>query len=124
LNHYSTYYVLPAEDGENRFLDGDANIKTERDPAWNSSGIGWAVVPFGFRKVITWVAKEYGLPVYITENGFGGKETDGLDDFDRVDYYWAYINELLKSILIDGSDIRGYAAWSLLDNYEWAMGYT
>jgi lactase-phlorizin hydrolase len=123
LNHYSTHYVLPS-DGLNGWMDGDANIRSERDPAWNSSGIGWAIVPWGLRNVTTWVAREYGLPIYITENGYGGQESQGLDDPERVNYYRAYINEVLKSIKLDGSDVRSYTAWSLIDNYEWTLGYT
>jgi len=123
LNHYSTHYVLPS-DGSNGWMDGDANIQSERDPSWNSSGIGWSVVPWGLRNVTTWVAREYQMPIYITENGYGAQESEGINDIERVNYYRAYINEVLKSIVYDGSDVRAYTAWSLMDNYEWTMGYT
>lgn len=123
LNHYSTHYVLPS-DGSNGWWDGDANVRSEGDPAWNTSGIGWAVVPWGLRRVTTWIAQEYGMPIYITENGFGAQESETWNDVERVNYYRAYINEVLKSIKLDGSDVRSYTAWSLMDNYEWTMGYT
>lgn len=110
-------------DGSNGWLDGDANLKTESDSTWDTNGIGWQVYPPGFRKIITWVSKQYSLPVYITENGYGGSVDEGLDDTGRQKYYRAYINEVLKAIELDGADVRSYTAWSLLDNYEWGMGY-
>lgn len=114
---------MPSDGSENWF-NGDANIKTEWDDSGNVNGIGWAVVPSAFRKIITWVSKEYSLPVYITENGYGGHPDERLDDAGRQNYYKLYINEALKAIKYDGADVRSYTAWSLLDNYEWTMGYT
>jgi len=123
LNHYSTHYVLPT-DGTNDWLWGDAEISFEGNDAWNKSGIGWTVVPWGIRNVTTWVWNQYNLPIYITENGYGGMENETLNDQGRIDYYRGYINEVLKSIVYDGADVRSYTAWSLVDNYEWTMGYT
>ncbi len=75
--------------------------------------------------MITWISKEYGYPpIYVTENGYGGWEDDGVEDPIRANFYKSYINEMLKSIKLDGSDVKGYAAWSLLDNLEWVSGYT
>lgn len=88
------------------------------------SGVGWTVVPYGFRNALTWIHKEYKLPIYVTENGYGSLESEGLDDVDRQNYYRSYINEMLKSIVHDNVDVRGYTAWSLMDNFEWIDGYT
>jgi len=123
LNHYSTGYLIPS-DGSNPGLDGDANLGNGGgDPSWNSSGIGWSVVPFGIRRTIGWIWDEYKMPIYITENGYGGAEAEGLDDEPRTNFYRAYINQVLKAVKLDGADVRSYAAWSLLDNYEWSQGY-
>ena len=47
-----------------------------------------------------------------------------LDDLHRIYYYKHYINQLLKSVILDGVNVKGYFAWSLLDNFEWSSGYT
>lgn len=57
----------------------------------------------------------------ITENGFA--TFGGLDDDDRIKYYRNYLDALLDAI-DEGSNIIGYTAWSLLDNFEWMYGYT
>jgi len=47
-----------------------------------------------------------------------------VEDKQRTQYYRDYINEMLKAINIDGVNVTGYTAWSLMDNYEWRRGYT
>lgn len=122
INHYSSHYVEPAYD--NTWIDGDADVRGSADPDWEQNGIGWSIVPWGFRKLLTWIDRTYNLPIYVTENGYGGVGTEGLDDQPRVRYYTNYINEMLKSVKLDGANVKGYAAWSLIDNYEWSLGYT
>lgn len=124
LNHYYSYLVSP-NDGSSIWLDGDAEIKQDYDPSWNYTAMNSPITPFGLRKVITWISREYGYPpIYVTENGYAGEETEGVDDPVRVDFYRNYINEMLKSVKLDGSNVKGYAAWTLLDNLEWIFGYT
>ncbi|KAG6885723.1 Beta-glucosidase 1B [Termitomyces sp. T32_za158] len=66
----------------------------------------------------------------VTENGFACKDessltvAEAIHDNDRVEYYRGYTQALLEAINLDGVDIRSYFAWSLLDNFEWADGYT
>lgn len=57
----------------------------------------------------------------MSENGYG--DTNSTDDKERINYYKLYLNALLDSI-DDGCNITGYTAWSLMDNFEWASGYT
>lgn len=47
----------------------------------------------------------------------------GIIDEDRIQFYRGYLDALLDAIE-EGSDVRSYAAWSLMDNYEWVRGYT
>ena len=47
-----------------------------------------------------------------------------LDDLQRIYYYKHYLNQVLKSLKLDAIPVKGYYAWSLLDNFEWGNGYT
>ncbi|XP_047325363.1 beta-glucosidase 44-like [Impatiens glandulifera] len=85
-------------------------------------------VPWGLYKAVMYVKEQYGNPrVILSENGMDdpGNYTlgQGLRDFNRINYYKGYISELKKAI-DDGANIEGYFAWSLLDNFEWRLGYT
>lgn len=69
-----------------------------------------------------------GIPIYITENGtFNCNETvqpDGrIHDEQRIQYIRGFLGWIHKA-MEEGADIRGYYAWSLLDNWEWSAGYT
>lgn len=88
--------------------------------------IGWEVHPPALTKLLTDLHKQYSLPpVYITENGaaMADQFIDGkVNDTDRVDYYQAHLNAL-NAAMAEGVDVKGYFAWSLMDNFEWAEGY-
>lgn len=64
-----------------------------------------------------WDYTEGSLPLFVTENGIGT-----TDDEQRVDYVRQALVGVLEAIA-DGVDVRGYTYWSLLDNFEWALGY-
>ncbi|XP_047325362.1 beta-glucosidase 44-like [Impatiens glandulifera] len=85
-------------------------------------------VPWGLYKAVMYVKKHYENPtVILSENGMDdpGNYTlhEGLRDFNRINYYKAYIKELKRAI-DDGANVEGYFAWSLVDNFEWRSGYT
>jgi beta-glucosidase len=97
----------------------DASVHTE---------MGWEVFPAALTRVLLWIKSRYGnVPLYITENGAAFDDpphaADGIiDDPMRV---W-YIREHLRAAhdaIAQGVDLRGYYAWSLLDNFEWALGF-
>ena len=102
----------------------DADVTEYVDPKWYSGASSWLkVVPFGLRRLTSYLHETYKKPIYITENGFSDF-IGNIDDMQRIYYYKHYINQLLKSVKEDNADVRGYFAWSLLDNFEWAKGYS
>ncbi|PKI13890.1 beta-glucosidase [Colwellia sp. 12G3] len=88
--------------------------------------MGWEIYPQGFTDLLVSLNKTYTLPpVYITENGAAMPDTienDIVDDQHRINYYNSHLNAVDMAIKA-GVDIRGYFAWSLMDNFEWALGY-
>ena len=88
---------------------------------------GWEIWPKGIYDIVTVISKEYGLPIEITENGCSCndavEENGGVPDSQRVEFYRDHLNELARAIA-DGAKVRGFHAWSLLDNFEWMDGYS
>jgi beta-glucosidase len=89
--------------------------------------MGWEIYPDGMIEVLRKVAAYAKLPIYITENGAAFDDAlspeDQVDDQLRIDYLRAYIAAAHRAIA-EGIDLRGYYVWSLLDNFEWAQGYS
>ncbi|CAN5543255.1 GH1 family beta-glucosidase [soil metagenome] len=92
------------------------------------TSMGWEVHPDGLRILLTRLGAEYPSlpPLYVTENGSAYDDTVSADgavhDADRVAYLEAHLDAVAAAIA-EGADVRGYFAWSLLDNFEWAWGY-
>ena len=87
-------------------------------------------VPWSLSKTLLWIKENYNDPeIMVTENGFAVDGEDALqggsalNDLGRVEYLKGYIGEMLRVIQEHGVKVRGYFAWSLLDNFEWADGY-
>lgn len=134
LNHYTTMYASDASGKREAASvygngglseDQDVNLSISKD--WKLTSMQWAVVPWGFRKLLLWIADRYGNPpIYITENGcaFDDQTINGLiNDTERIDFFKGYIRALAEAIE-SGADVRGYFIWSLMDNFEWASGYS
>jgi beta-glucosidase len=81
------------------------------------ASMGYEFWPDALAVAVRHAAAVTGLPVIVTENGIG---TD--DDAERVEYTTGALRGL-ASCIADGIDVRGYFHWSLLDNFEWALGY-
>jgi beta-glucosidase len=104
-------------------------VKSIPQPQSTTTQTEWEVFPEALTKILLWVKERYGNPpVFITENGaafydpphpIDGKVEDPL----RVEYYRQHLRAA-HDALRKGVDLRGYFAWSLLDNYEWALGYS
>jgi beta-glucosidase len=83
--------------------------------------IGWEIYPDGLFDFLTRIWREHtgDLPLYVTENGIA---TAGIDDRARIAYLDAHLDAARRAIAA-GVPLRGYFVWSLLDNYEWSLGY-
>ncbi|XP_030643500.1 lactase-phlorizin hydrolase-like [Chanos chanos] len=126
LNHYTSVLAFMVDyDINYQAYDGDRGTVVISDWSWLGSGSVWLrVVPHGLRNLLKFIKEEYGNPpIYVTENGISEHGPVDLNDIHRRHFYENYINQAMKAVLIDGVDLRGYTAWSLMDNFEWAMGY-
>ncbi|MGL5819714.1 MAG: GH1 family beta-glucosidase [Phycicoccus sp.] len=127
VNNYFPARVRAAREGEPRDTpipgcDGVVAV----DPLPPLTAMGWEQDAAAFRMTVERCARDSGLPVYITENGSAWPDVvsdDGaVRDPDRVTYLRLHLDALADAI-DGGTDVRGYFAWSLLDNFEWAFGY-
>jgi beta-glucosidase len=89
--------------------------------------MGWEIDATSMTTTLQQTAERLpGVPLFVTENGGAFKDDQmvagHVDDQDRIDYYLNHINAALDA-QDDGVDLRGYYAWSLFDNLEWAEGW-
>jgi beta-glucosidase len=94
------------------------------------TGFGWPVVPDGLRQILTTMRDRYGEalpPLYVTENGCAyddGPDEDGrIADDRRIAYLDGHLTAV-RAAIDDGVDVRGYFVWSLMDNFEWSVGFS
>lgn len=81
------------------------------------------VHPEGMGDVLRKIKNDYGNPrVFIFENGYS--DDGSLNDYGRINYYYSYLKELLLAVNRDKCRVERYSVWSLMDNFEWARGYT
>lgn len=102
------------------------NIRRVR-PAGTYTSMGWEVWPRCLYDILADVHRRYAPPaLYITENGAAFADAvaaDGaVDDAERADYIVSHLEQVAAAVG-DGMPLRGYFAWTLLDNFEWAEGY-
>ncbi|WP_147916314.1 glycoside hydrolase family 1 protein [Ruania zhangjianzhongii] len=96
-----------------------------------TTAMGWEVQPEGLTRLLTRLQQDYtgprGTALYVTENGAAYPDEvapDGqVHDTDRIAYLEAHLRAVTEAIAA-GADVRGYFLWSLLDNFEWALGYS
>jgi beta-glucosidase len=88
----------------------------------------WEVYPDGLRETLERVHKEYAAPaIYITENGASYNDVlgpgDRVADARRVSYLEGHFDAMGQAMEA-GAPVKGYFVWSVMDNFEWAMGYS
>jgi beta-glucosidase len=122
VNHYFQVVCRRSENGE-----GD-DIVMDQDKQYTAMGFPWEVNADAFYDLLTRIQREYDPPcMFITENGaafYDYQQHDGsVKDPERVAFLEGYIDAVGRAIE-DGAQIKGYFVWSLLDNFEWARGYS
>ena len=122
----------PARAGGGRTAPAPSPWVGARDVKFLSRGLprtemGWEIDASGLHDMLTRVHRDYpSVPLYVTENGaaFPTWSGDGrVEDPDRIAYLDAHFRAAAQAIA-DGVDLRGYFVWTLMDNFEWAYGYT
>lgn len=83
----------------------------------NYTQMGWEIAPEGLYNVLMELQERYNKPVVITENGLGTQSEQ-----KRIRYTREHIAQMRRA-MNDGADVRGYFAWTLVDNYEWKEGW-
>ncbi|MES1190796.1 MAG: GH1 family beta-glucosidase [Steroidobacter sp.] len=126
LNYYSLTRVTATK--ESNGIPG-MFLKTDwAEGPYEKTDFGWAIYPQGFYDILKRMQKITGTrPIEITENGCAynvGPDASGhIHDPKRIDYLRAHLNILSRAIA-DGVPVRAYHCWSLMDNFEWASGYS
>jgi beta-glucosidase len=136
VNYYSRHVVAapdPASPPQQYWRaptnwPGSESVRFLTRPGWPATQMGWEVDAPGLTETLVNVSREYpGVPLYVTENGCAYEDVVGsdgnVDDRERVAYFDAHLRACLDAI-DQGVPLAGYFAWSLLDNFEWAWGYT
>ena len=88
--------------------------------------MGWEVYPQALTELLVRLKRDYPLPdVYVTENGAAYRDalcSGTVYDQERIDYLDGHITAVEEAVA-EGVPVKGYFAWSLMDNFEWAHGY-
>ncbi|WP_026485582.1 GH1 family beta-glucosidase [Caldanaerobius polysaccharolyticus] len=119
VNYYTRSFVK---------YNPDAQFGTESlRPDGQYTEMDWEVYPQGLYDLLMRLKKDYGdIDIYITENGAAFKdvvENNSVDDSDRLNYLKMHFEKAAEAIR-DGVKLKGYFVWSLMDNFEWAHGYS
>ncbi|KAL3503981.1 hypothetical protein ACH5RR_033822 [Cinchona calisaya] len=138
LNYYTAFYVSPSNTPPNKVnlsytTDQHVTLSVARNGKLigEQAGSDWLhVYPRGIWDLLIYIKRTYNNPIiYITENGIDEVNNatltlrQSLQDNFRINYYYRHL-QFVRQAIKNGVQIRGYYGWSILDNFEWASGYT
>jgi beta-glucosidase len=89
-------------------------------PGYPVTDFDWPVVPEALTGLLLRLHREYGLPLFVTENGCSYPSAP--EDPERIDYLSRHV-DAVRAAMDEGADVRGYFVWTLTDNFEWAEGF-
>jgi len=120
LNYYSSLLASAPEVDMIGDYWTDMNVRFSDSPAWRKNAMGWNIVPEGIYLMLKWISQRYdNIPVYITENGSAQSDrllNGAVDDSSRLLYIKEHIR-FSQEARYDGVNLRGYFAWSMMDNF-------
>ncbi|WJX71789.1 Beta-glucosidase 12 [Trifolium repens] len=136
LNYYTSTYATDAPElsqaRPSLLTDSQVITSNERNGipiGPKTSSIWLSIYPKGIHELLLYTKTKYNDPlIYITENGIDELNDptlsleEALADTARIDYYYSHLY-YLQTAIKDGVNVKGYFAWSLLDNFEWILGY-
>jgi beta-glucosidase len=131
INYYFDTRIGASDSAKTVQFDNSVllGLTIDSTPEGELTDMGWPITPEGLSGMLIRWHKEFGskLPqIFITENGCAypdGPDASGVvDDQRRISYLDKHLNAL-KDAIDAGVDIGGYFQWSLLDNFEWSLGY-
>jgi len=138
MNYYTSQYAMNCSNPTNRMSCWDRDCGARRAYERNGVLIGLKAMDFiyvyapGIKDLLIYIKHRYNNPpIFITENGVNdfpvedsaSSLDEALNDTWRINFFSEHLWYLLEAIR-EGSDIRGFYGWSLMDNFEWSLGYT
>ena len=132
INYYRPHHVRTGDWSDLRAgeepIAGHPGFVEYYGPEVERTVMGWPIIPGGLRDLLSRMHVETGgLPLYVTENGCAAedyaKPEGTVEDPERIAYIHGHLDAILEAI-DEGVDVRGYFYWSLMDNFEWAEGYS
>ncbi|MDW4498834.1 GH1 family beta-glucosidase [Sulfitobacter sp. D35] len=116
INYYTCKRIAPK--------DGAWPAHEEIPGPLPKTQMGWEVYPEGLYRILKWLTEEYtgDLPIWVTESGMANPDVPGTPDTERIAYLDAHVAAARRA-MDEGVPLKGYTFWSLLDNYEWSLGY-
>ncbi|BCH55489.1 GH1 family beta-glucosidase [Agrobacterium vitis] len=127
LDWWGLNYYTPMRVADNPAAGAEFPATVDAPPVSTvKTDIGWEVYAPALKSLVETLYDRYTLPVcYITENGacYNMEPVDGeVNDQPRLDYYAEHLG-VVADLIAEGIPMKGYFAWSLMDNFEWAEGY-
>jgi len=138
VNYYSPEIIVDASRAQaarefgytvpTRHDSHDLDAIGVQSPGASLTLMNWEIDATGLRDLLVRLSREFtDIPLYVTENGAAFDDylgpTGEVRDGDRIEYVGAHLGAVLDAIE-DGADVKGYFQWSVLDNFEWAFGYS
>ena len=126
VNYYTGHHVTGRPGGRTPEWIGSEHVHNV-SRGLPTTAMGWEELPAGLSRILNRLHAEYPrLPIHITENGAAYDDRPDADGFVEDHARQRYFEQHLRAVetaIAAGVDVRGYFAWSLLDNFEWAEGY-